>query len=127
MRINFCDFREFLSISWKLLENCQFAKFSKFNACKNLKFLNPGNQDSFQAWILAPDIGQCPGKNLIMSNESWFTMKTAVRREVKRKLSYRGLKTYKHSVSIALSCSGFSFYEHFNTQLYLLSFLYLKP
>ena len=30
----------------KLLENCQFAKFTKFKSRKNLKFWNRGNQDS---------------------------------------------------------------------------------
>ena len=29
-------------------------------------------------------------------------------------ISYRRLKNQKYSVSIGLSCSGFSFYEHFN-------------
>ena len=37
-----------------------------------------------QAWILAPDIGQCPTKNRVMSNEGWFTMDTIVRLEVKK-------------------------------------------
>ena len=37
----------------------------------------------FQAWILAPDIGQYPVKSRIMSNKSCFTMDNVVRRQVK--------------------------------------------
>ena len=46
--------------------------------------------------------------------------------KLKKIISYQRLKTQKHSVSISLFCSGFSFYEHFNRQLiHLCSFLYI--
>ena len=51
-----------------------------------------------------------------MSDESCFTMDTVVWREVKKIISYRNLKTQKHSVSIGFPCSAFSFYEHLNRQ-----------
>ena len=36
-----------------------------------------------QTWILAPDIGQCPAKNRVMSDIGCFTTEKVVRREVK--------------------------------------------
>ena len=42
-------------------------------------------------------------------------------------ISYRRLKTQKHSVSISLFCSGFSFYEHFNKLFTEAVFLYSEP
>ena len=41
-------------------------------------------------------------------------------------ISYRRLKTQKHSVSIGLPCCGISFYEHFNRQFNYAGFLYSK-
>ena len=69
-----------------------------------------------QAWILAPGIGQCLAKTEICPK------KTALQRTrlsyVKLKFffntSYRRFKTQKYSVSVSLSCSCFSCYEHFN-------------
>ena len=58
------------------------------------KTLDPGP-------LLVPDMGQCPTNNRFMSDESCFTKDKIVRREVKNKIiSYRRLKTQKHSVSI---------------------------
>ena len=37
-----------------------------------------------QAWVLAPDIEQCPAKNRVMSDKSCFTTETVVRCEVKK-------------------------------------------
>ena len=61
-----------------------------------------------QTWILARDIGQCPGKNRVTSDEGCFTTDTVVRREVKFFfISYRLLKTQNHSVRIGLYCFAF--------------------
>ena len=35
-----------------------------------------------QAWVLAPDIGKCPAKNRVMSDETLFTTDTVAWREV---------------------------------------------
>ena len=51
-----------------------------------------------------------------MSDEFCITTDTVTRHEVKKTLSYRRLKIQKHMVNIGLSCSGFSFYGHFNKQ-----------
>lgn len=32
-----------------------------------------------QAWILSAEIGQCPGKNWVMSHESYFATDTVVK------------------------------------------------
>ena len=81
-----------------------------------------------QTWILAPDIGQCPEKNRIISDKSCFTTDTVVCREVKKCFtSYRGLETHNHLVSIGFSCSCFSFYEHFNRQFTYAVFLHSNP
>ena len=37
-----------------------------------------------QAWILVPDIGECPAKNQVMSEESFFTTDTVVLCEAKK-------------------------------------------
>ena len=42
-------------------------------------------------------------------------------------VSYQRLKTKKHSVSIGLCCSGFSFHGHLNRQFTYAVFLYSKP
>ena len=39
--------------------------------------------ETYQVWVLAPDIGQCPAKNLVMSDESCFTTDTIFRLGVK--------------------------------------------
>ena len=57
-----------------------------------------------QTWILAPDIGEYPAKNRVISDESYFTTDT-----------------------VFLSGSGFSFYEHFNSQFTHAVFSYSKP
>ena len=41
-------------------------------------------------------------------------------------ISYLRLKTQKHLVSICLSCTGFSFYEHFNRQSTYTVFFYIS-
>ena len=46
--------------------------------------MNCKNATSSQAWILAPDIGQCPAKNRVISDEGGFTADTVVRCEVKK-------------------------------------------
>ena len=46
--------------------------------------MNCKNATSLQAWILAPDIGQCPAKNRVISDEGGFTADTVVRCEVKK-------------------------------------------
>ena len=59
-----------------------------------------------------------------MSGTESYPIKTALQQidtvvqcEVLKKIiSYWRLKTQKHSVRIGFSCSGFSFYEHFNRQ-----------
>ena len=80
-----------------------------------------------QAWILPPDIGQCPTKNRVKSNESCFTMDTVVLREVKTNfLRYRCPKSQKHPVSIGLCCSAFSLYVHFKRQFTHVIFLMFK-
>ena len=77
---------------------------------------------------ISTGIGQCPSKNRVMSDESCFTTDTVIRREVKKKfIRYGRLETQNHSVSIGLSCSGFSFYEYFNRQFTNAVFLYSKP
>ena len=78
-----------------------------------------------QAWTFAPYIGQCPVINRVMPDKSCFRTDEVVRREIKEKIiSYWRLKTRKHSISVGLSCSGFSFYEHVNRhmQIFLYSF-----
>ena len=65
--------------------------------------------ETYQVWILAPDIGQCPAKNLVMSDESCFTTDLIFSLGVKYffyNLTER-LKCHKHSITLALSCSGF--------------------
>ena len=60
----------------------------------NLSHINPGDRTTrnfvfnhyLQAWILAPDIGQCPVKNRVMSGEACFTTDTAARCEFEKKL-----------------------------------------
>ena len=42
-------------------------------------------------------------------------------------ISYRRLKIQKYSVSVGVSCFGFSFYERFNRQFIYPIFLYSKP
>ena len=42
-------------------------------------------------------------------------------------VSYQRLKTKKHSVSMGLCCSGFSFHGHLNRQFTYAVFLYSKP
>ena len=44
----------------------------------------------------------------------------------KKIFSYRRFKTQKHWVSVGLSCSGFSFYGHFNRQLTYAVFVAFK-
>ena len=61
-----------------------------------------------------------------MSDESCFTTDTVTRGEVKKVISYRHLKTQKHSVRIGLPCSGFSFYEHCNREFTYAVFFILK-
>ena len=59
-----------------------------------------------QAWILAPDIGQCPVKNRVISGKT-ASERTQLLGMKLQNLSYRRLKTTKHSLSIGHSCSGF--------------------
>ena len=76
-----------------------------------------------QAWILAPDIGQCPEKNWVMFDKRCFRMSTVVWREV---LSFKifqkvtsVFKTHKNSVSIlSQAFPALFFYEHFNTHMF---------
>ena len=65
-------------------------------------------------------------KNRVISDEICFSKNTVVRRYFKKNISYRRIKTQKHSVSIELPYSG-SFYEHFYIQLTYAVFLYSKP
>ena len=47
---------------------------------------------------------------------SWKNKTQKKQKKNKKIISCRRLKTHRHSVSIGPSCSGFSFYEHFNRQ-----------
>ena len=61
-----------------------------------------------QARILAPDIGQCQAKTQVLSDKAASKRAQLYKREIKNLfISYRRLKTHKHSVSIGISCSGF--------------------
>ena len=77
--------------------------------------------------MIAPDIGQCPAKNRVMSNKNYLqrTQFSGMKLE-KDIISYRRLKTQKHSVSIGFSCFGFYFHEHFNRQFTYAVFLYIQ-
>ena len=59
-----------------------------------------------------------------MFDESCFTTDTIVQREIKEFISYRRLKTQKHSVRKGLSRSWFSFYEHCIRQFTLQFFIF---
>ena len=79
---------------------------------------------SKQVWILAPDIGQCPVKNRVMSGEVCFTTDTVIRLEIKNiYISYRRLKTQKHSVNIGLY--RFGFFIHILTDNLLIQFFHI--
>ena len=80
--------------------------------------------NNLQAWILGPDIEQCPAKDRVMFDESCFTTDTIVQREIKEFISYQRLKTQKHSVRKGLSRSWFSFYEHCIRQFTLQFFIF---
>ena len=80
-----------------------------------------------QAWILAMDIRQCPAKNRVMSNENCLTTDKNVRCEVKENVYMLCLKTHKHSVSIDLSFSGFSFINILIDNFTDAVFLYSNP
>ena len=69
---------------------------------------------------------QCPAENRVMYEKSCFTMDTVVWCEVKKIICHSRLKTQKYLVSIGLSCSGFSFYEHFNRQFPYVVFFYIQ-
>ena len=55
-------------------------------------------------------------KKRFLSDESCFTKDTISRCDVIFFISSRRLVTHDLSVSIGLSCSGFSFHDHFNRQ-----------
>ena len=59
-----------------------------------------------------------------MFDESYFITETVTRREVKKFFINYQLKNQTHSVSIDLSCSGFSFYENVNRQFAFLIHLF---
>ena len=62
-----------------------------------------------------------------MSDESCFTTDRVARREGKDLfISCGRLKTEKHSVRVGLSCSGFSFYEHFNRKFLMHAFFIFR-
>ena len=82
--------------------------------------------NNLQAWILGPDIEQCPTENRVMFDESCFTTDTIVQREIKEFISYRRLKTQKHSVRKGLSRSWF-FFMNIALDNSRCSFLYFKP
>ena len=46
-----------------------------------------------QAWILVPDIGECPAKNQVMSEESFFTTDTVVLCEAKKFINVLKLRS----------------------------------
>ena len=64
-------------------------------------------------------------QNRVTSDESCFTTVTFVGREAN--ISYLCLKPQKHSLSIGLSCPGFSFYEHVIDNLLVRFLLYSNP
>ena len=64
-------------------------------------------------------------QNRVTSDESCFTTVTFVGREAN--ISYLCLKPQKHSLSIGLSCPGFSFYEHLIDNLLVRFLLYSNP
>ena len=83
--------------------------------------------DSYSGAKIRAGYQTMSAKNWVMSDQSCFTTGTIVRREDKKKfISYQGLRTNKHSVSIGLFCSGFSFYEHFNRKFAYAVFFILK-
>ena len=62
--------------------------------------------------------------NRVMSGESCFRTDTVGRCEFSKKIISCGrLKNRKHLVSAGLSCSDFSFYEHFNRHM---QFFYIQ-
>ena len=67
-----------------------------------------------------------PDKEGVAYDESCFRTDTVVRREVKKTISYRRVKTQKHLVSIGLPCSAFPFYEHFNRQFTYAGIFYIQ-
>ena len=56
-------------------------------------------------------------KNRVISDERCFTKDTVVRRKVKLKKNSSFVLKLQYSVSVGVSCSGFSFYENFNRQV----------
>ena len=50
----------------------------------SVKYFYGIEQIEKQAWVLAPDIGQCLAKSRFMSDEGCFKTDTVVRREVEK-------------------------------------------
>ena len=75
--------------------------------------------EHLQARILAPEIESCPTKAALQQSQL-----PGVKLK-KYFISYRRFKTQKHSVSIGVSCTGFSLYEHFNRYL-LIKLFYIQ-
>ena len=61
-----------------------------------------------QAWIVTPDIGQCPTKIELCPTKAASQRIQFSGLKLKKIVSYRCLKTNKHSVSVSLSSSDFS-------------------
>ena len=67
--------------------------------------------------MLALDIRQYPEKIELCPTKAASERTQLLGLKLKKSFaSYQRLKTDKHSVSIDLPCSGFSFYERFNRQ-----------
>lgn len=104
-----------LKISWILAEN-NFFMTNQIQVKKIDTYVN--------AWILAPDTGQCPAKYRIMSNESCLTTYKVSRVKVNFFTSYLRLKIQNHSVNTGLS--WFFFLWTFWKTIYFYSFFYIR-
>ena len=96
-----------------------FCYISKFLKYLSFFFHN-------QVWILTTDIGQFPAKKSSYIRWKLLHIWHLSGMKLRKIISYRRLKTQKHSLRIDLSCSSFSFYEHFNKKLTFVVFLIFK-
>ena len=81
--INFIHLFNFLS--WHKVETCSVVNPLQIHLLKRHQFGQVTfSEKSFQAWIAAPDIGQCLTKSRVTSDglDGWFTMDNVVGRKV---------------------------------------------
>ena len=100
----------------------------------NLKFINNFLQIvtvSTKTVIIRPEYYHCTSDNVRQKVDLCLTKFVSQRTQLPdvKLTNYkwlRCLKTQKHSVSMDLSCSGFSFYEHFSRQFtYSVFFIFI--